>query len=113
MLMSRLREEIGGQMTKKNIGKRFRELRALTDLTQHQAASQSHIERSRLSLFENGHVQLAAGELVSLQHILSTALANRVLTLQEALSILRAGEVSQEDSHLQGQHCAVQSEPRS
>jgi transcriptional regulator with XRE-family HTH domain len=73
--------------------RKFRELRTMAELTQHKTARLSHIERSRISLFENGHIELQPQEVTALRRALARAISSRVMKLQDALAGLRSLEL--------------------
>lgn len=66
--------------------KRLRELRELTNLSQVELAKRAGIDRSRLSMFENGHVDLAEKQKAALTTALQTAMHERSLQQKEALN---------------------------
>jgi transcriptional regulator with XRE-family HTH domain len=57
---------------------RLKLLRVMLGLNQFEAAKKSGIGRTRLSLFENGHVMLNERELASIRAALKQAAAERV-----------------------------------
>jgi len=57
---------------------RIRELRTLAGLTQFDVAKKARIERSRLSLVENGHVRLTEDEYAAIESVLRPVARRRV-----------------------------------
>jgi transcriptional regulator with XRE-family HTH domain len=63
----------------------IRKLRKLSGVTQYELARLSGIERTRLSLAENGHVRLDASENDSVRRALITAIERRMAQLGDFL----------------------------
>jgi transcriptional regulator with XRE-family HTH domain len=59
--------------------KQIRELRTLAGLTQFDVAKRVRIERSRLSLVENGHVRLTGDEYDAIESALRPVALQRVV----------------------------------
>jgi DNA-binding XRE family transcriptional regulator len=57
---------------------RIRELRTLAGLTQFDVANKTRIERSRLSLVENGHVRLTEDEYAAIERVIRPVARRRV-----------------------------------
>jgi len=57
---------------------RIRELRTLAGLTQFDVAKKARIERSRVSLIENGHVRLTEDEYAAIESVLRPVARRRV-----------------------------------
>jgi transcriptional regulator with XRE-family HTH domain len=64
---------------------RLRELRELANLSQLELAKRSGVDRSRLSMFENGHVDLNAEQKSILVNTLRMAMHERSLQQTKAL----------------------------
>lgn len=60
---------------------KLREMRVLLGMSQFSVARQSGVERTRLSLFENGHVELEPEQLAHIRQVLEKAAADRASTL--------------------------------
>lgn len=63
----------------------IRKLRKLSGVTQYELARLSGVERTRLSLAENGHVRLDASEYDSVRRALVTAIERRMAQFGEVL----------------------------
>lgn len=68
------------------MGKSIRRWRAMADLSQFDLARRCGIERTRLSLAENGHVELRPEEKAAVERALLRAIEQRASELQAALT---------------------------
>lgn len=73
----------------------LRNLRALSGLSQIEAAKRSGVERSRLSLAECGHVELEGEQMESLTKVLRSGIQARAKRYEKVLRSASATEVSQ------------------
>lgn len=62
-------------------GKSIREMREMVGLKQIELAKRSGIDRSRLSIAENGHIQLREEELSAIQRVITSAAQQRAKQL--------------------------------
>ena len=69
----------------------LRRMRAMADITQFQLAKASGVERTRISLAENGHVTLRTEEYVALNGALLGVLRSRVSEFQGLLLGIEEG----------------------
>jgi transcriptional regulator with XRE-family HTH domain len=65
--------------------KEIRELRELAGLSQYRLAAATGIDRTRLSLFENGHAAPSAVELAAIEQVLLEEIGRRSERYQEFL----------------------------
>jgi len=65
---------------------KLRKRRMVAGLTQCKLAKSARVERSRLSMYENGHLKISAQECAALRRALSCALQRRALEFQEELA---------------------------
>jgi transcriptional regulator with XRE-family HTH domain len=68
------------------MAKDIRELRALAGWSQYRLAAATGIDRTRLSLFENGHVAPSAVELTAIETVLLEEIGRRSEQLQAVLA---------------------------
>jgi len=64
----------------------LRELRAMAGFTQFDVARRSGVDRSKLSLAENGHVDLRPEEIVAIRKVLLERIESRAAELKGVLS---------------------------
>lgn len=70
--------------------KTFKELRNQAGLSQFDLSKRSGVERSRLSLFECGHVELGDEEIKGLEQALSDSITERATRLMGMLPSCRS-----------------------
>jgi ribosome-binding protein aMBF1 (putative translation factor) len=63
--------------TQQRSQERIRQSRQLSGLNQYELANRAGVGRTRLSLFENGHIKLREEEIQQLEKVLSDALRER------------------------------------
>lgn len=69
------------------MNKRIRELRLMADWSQFKVTKHAGVERTRLSLAENGHVQLRPEELAAIEGVLLKAIKQRAVQFQGVLAV--------------------------
>lgn len=68
------------------MGRDLKELRLMAGLTQFDVARRSGVDRSKLSLVENGHVDLLPEEASAIRKVLLERIESRAAQLKAALS---------------------------
>lgn len=66
----------------------FRRIRRRLHWSQHETSKQARLDRSKLSLFENGHISLQPEEEARLEAVLRTGLRGAARTLTDSLDEL-------------------------
>lgn len=66
---------------------KLRKRRMMAGLTQCELATLARVERSRLSMYENGHLKISAQECAAVARALRCALQRRAREFQEELAI--------------------------
>lgn len=70
----------------------FRRLRRRLHWSQHETSKAAHLDRSKLSLFEAGHVSLRPEEEKRLEAALRAGLQNAAKTFQDSLQEIEVGQ---------------------